>query len=130
MSKRIAMAAFLCAGLAAACGGSGSGVSSGKELTALSDVEIEDLCAYLVGVEGDLREIDCGDIIVTVGKGTVDECIDDLEVRQSEYPSCDATVGDFEACSEDFAALSDDEVCDDSTLLPVSCEPLLLCGGP
>jgi hypothetical protein len=129
MSKWIVVAVFLVAGGAAACGGGGSGISGDKELVSLSAGEINTLCEYLIKVEGPERRVDCGNgISITVGRGTVADCVSTFQDGLGQFPSCDATVDDAESCSEDFGDLTDAELCSDPTLLPRSCEPLISCG--
>jgi len=126
MSKWLFVGAFLCA--VAACGGGGSGVSSGKTLVSLSDSEITDLCEYLVDVAGPARTVDCGGgDTVMIGGGSVSACTTGLKAARTEDPSCGATVNDAESCSEDLSDLSDAELCSDSTPFPSACLPLLQC---
>lgn len=127
MSKRLIVVAFLCAGLTAACGGGGSGVSRSKSLASLSDAEITDLCEYFA--EGEVREVDCGGgLTVTFGPDSVAECVTD---QREITASCTATVADAEDCNDDLQAeiqdSTDAELCSDSTSLPASCLPLFEC---
>jgi hypothetical protein len=125
-NKWLFVGAFLCAGLVTACGGGGSGVSSSKKLTALSDSEITDLCEYLVDVAGSERMVDCGGgVKITTGGDTLAECTTGLKATISGSPSCAATVGDSESCGEDFADLSDSEIC--SLDFPTSCAAVFQC---
>jgi hypothetical protein len=127
MSKRIMIAAFLCTGLVAACGGDGSGVSGNKTLVSLSDGEITDVCEYTVDLAGPKRMVDCGGgVTVTVGGGSVTECVAGLQTIRDLSPSCTATVGQAEACVEDLADLTDAQLCSDGPL-PASCLPLFSC---
>jgi hypothetical protein len=128
MSKWIVVV-FLSAGWAAACGSDGSGVSGDKQLVSLSTGEINDLCEYLVKVEGPERTVDCGNrVTITIGRGTVADCVLAVQDGLAQFPSCDATVDDAESCSEDLADITDAELCTNPTLLPRSCEPLISCG--
>jgi 1,6-anhydro-N-acetylmuramate kinase len=130
MSKWIVVSVFVCAGWATACGSDGSGVSGDKTLVSLSDAELTKLCEYTVKQDGPERTIDCGGgLRVTVGGKTVAECVTDLQDNLDQFPSCSATVADAEACAEDFADFTDEELCSSATPLPRSCEPLLSCGG-
>jgi hypothetical protein len=125
MSKWIVAAAFLGAGLAAACGSSGSGVSGGKALGSLSDAEIDDLCAYVVDVQGPPRTIGCaGDLRVTVGTLTREDCADETRLIR-ELAGCTATVDDAESCREDLADLTDEDLCSDA--VPTSCVAVFAC---
>ncbi|HWO26919.1 MAG TPA: hypothetical protein VNO30_49655 [Kofleriaceae bacterium] len=126
MSKRIVVAAFLCAGLIAACGGSdGSGVERSKSLVSLNDDEITDLCEYFADVT-EKRVVDCGGgLTVTFQAKPVAECVAD---HQQIPASCSATVGDAEDCNTDFADLTDEQLCSDGAL-PASCQVLFACGA-
>jgi hypothetical protein len=126
MSKWIVIAGFLCTGLVAACGGgSGSGVSSGKTLVSLSDSEITDFCEYAVDLAGPERTVDCGGgVTITIGGGSVAECVTGMQMTQDQFPGCAATVGQAERCAEDMADLTDAQLCSDGPL-PASCQPLL-----
>jgi hypothetical protein len=124
MSKWIVVAAFLCAGLATACGGDdGSGVSGTKSLVSLNDSEVTALCKFLVDVGGPERMIDCGSgFTITVGGQTVAECTAGLKESQGEFPNCTATVKNAEECAKAFADLSDQQYC--SLTVPAACQPL------
>lgn len=127
MSKWIVVAAFLCAGLTAACGGGsgGSGVERSKSLAALSDGEITDLCEHFADVT-ERRVVDCGGgLMVTFEARPVAECVAD---HQQIPASCTATVGDAEDCNEDFADLTDQQLCSDGAL-PASCQAVFACGA-
>lgn len=117
MSK---MAKLLFAFLFTACGGGGgSGVSGGTLLVELADGELAALCEYSVSLD-EPRTITCdnGDMI-EVESGTQAECIADIKESQMEFPNCDATVDDFEACVEALADRSDDDRCDEN--FPAAC---------
>jgi hypothetical protein len=131
MSKSIVVAAFLCTGLVTACGGGGSGVSGSKALVSLSEGEITDLCEYFVDLAGSEREVDCGGgLVVTVGGGSVSECVVDLQTSRGQFPGCTATVSNAESCMEDLTDLTDAQLCSDGPL-PAACLPLFNneCGG-
>jgi hypothetical protein len=132
MSKWIIVAAFLCAGLATACGGDdGSGVSGSKSLVTLSDGEVTDLCEFLVDVGGPERMIDCGGgLTLTVGGQTVTECNAGLKASQGQFPNCTATVKNAEECAKAISDLSDQQLCSDGPP-PAACQPLFTaaCGG-
>jgi hypothetical protein len=132
MSKWMVIAVFLCSGLAAACGGGGSGVSGSTQLGKMSDADITKLCEYLVDLAGPARTITCsnGETIMT-GGGSAAECATDFKESRTEFPNCSATVSNLENCFEDIADFSDQEICSDSASLPDSCLPLLSasCGG-
>lgn len=131
MSKWIVVAVLLCAGVTA-CGGDGSGVSGNKSLVSLSSGEITDLCKYFTKAKGAQRMIDCGGgVTITVGGGSVDDCVTDLKTSQTDFPSCTATVDQAETCVEDLSNLTDQQLCSDTTPLPASCQPLFVstCGG-
>jgi hypothetical protein len=117
----------------AACGGDdGSGVDGGKKLVSLSDGEIMDLCQYYHDLAGPERTIDCGGgVMITVGGQTVAECTTSLKSSQMQFPNCQATVSQSEACSKAFADLTDAQLCSDQTPIPASCAPLFTaeCGG-
>ena len=116
----------------AACGGSGSGVDGGKRLSSLSDAEIRDICEYAIDVQGPERMIDCGGgVTLTVGGGSVDECIAGATESKTEYPNCAATVDDYEACTEAFADVTDAQWCSDDITFPAACAPLFTaeCGA-
>ena len=130
MSKLIFVGAFLCAGLVAACGGGGSGVSGSKTLVSLSDAEITDVCEYLVDLGGPERTVSCGGgVTLEVGGGSVVECSTGFKESRTADPSCAATVNDAESCGEDIADLSDAQLCSPSQSLPPSCLPLFQCDG-
>ena len=129
MSRWIAVAALVWTS-AAACGGGGSGVSGSKSLVSLGEGERMALCGYAVEVAGPERTIPCGDgFTVEVGPRPVAECVADLARRQTEFPSCTATVEDSETCTEDLAELTDAQWC--AAALPTSCRVVLgdTCGG-
>lgn len=127
--------AFLCTGLAFACGSSGdtgSGVDGDKPLVELESGEITSLCTYLVAVAGPERVVDCGDgVTFTVGGQEVADCVDGFTESQTEFPTCAATVDNIEGCSEGIAALSDEQLCSEEGALPAACAPLFTaeCGG-
>jgi hypothetical protein len=126
MSKLILVGAILCAGLAAACGGGGSGVSSSKSLVSLNDSEVNKLCEYVVDLAGPERTLTCSNgAMGTRGGGTVAECAADFKETATASPNCAATVGDAEHCAEDLADLSDAEIC--SLSIPSSCMKLFQC---
>jgi hypothetical protein len=120
--------AFVCMTFAFACGGGdggsdGSGVDPDTLVTELEPDESEAICEYSADLNGPAREIDCGDgVTVNVEAVDVAECAAGLDSIGEEAPDCPATVGEFEACLEDLAAFSDDELCDDGTALPASCD--------
>jgi hypothetical protein len=128
MSRRIVAAAFLYAGLAAACGGDGSEVGESLALVSLDAGQIDDVCAYVIEVQGPQRAIHCGDVTITIGRRTTEACTGELREARAAHPSCTATVRDAERCAEDFAGLSDAEWCSDEMPLPSACQPLLACG--
>lgn len=104
---------------AMACGGgddADSGVDSDKRVAELSESEVRDVCE--AGIEaqgGEGTTHDCGDG-VTAEVGTVDECVADYQ----DFPSdCELTVGELEACVNDW-----DDLCGDP---PPSCQPLFEC---
>ena len=131
MSKWIVMAAFLCTGLAACGGGGGSGVSGSKQLVSLSAAEVTDLCEYFVDLAGAERMVDCGGgLTITIGGGSVSECVIGLQETQGQFPGCTATVGNAESCMEALTDLTDAQLCSDGPL-PTACQPLFnaSCGG-
>src|SRR5262245_59291704 len=119
--------------LCVACGGSGSGVAGTKRLTALGDAEVRALCEYLIDVAGPERTIDCGDgLKLTIGGESVDRCIADTIAAQVQYPGCEATVADREACAEAIASISDSQICNGEIAdVPPACMALVTveCGG-
>lgn len=122
MSKWMMVAAFLCAGLATACGGDdGSGVSGSKSIVMLNDAEVTDLCEFLVDVAPE-RMVDCGEgLTITVGE-TLAECTARFKAIKGGAPSCTATVTNAEECAKGSADLSDQQIC--SLMLPAACQPL------
>jgi hypothetical protein len=125
MSKRIIVAALLCAGLTAACGGDGSGVSRSKSLVSLSDGERTELCEYLADTVEE-RVVNCGGgVVITSRARSVTSCVATHEALPA---SCTATVGDAEDCSEDYAALTEQQLCADARL-PAACQALVACGA-
>ncbi|HEU0037181.1 MAG TPA: hypothetical protein VFQ53_41510 [Kofleriaceae bacterium] len=122
-------AAFACGG---GKGGGGSGVSGSKTIVQLDATEVRKLCEYLVDVAGPMRTVTCSDgSTVTVGGGTVDECVSSFQEDQLMHPMCMVTVAQFEDCIEDTSAFSDAQFCDPNTAIPPSCTPLLsaACSG-
>lgn len=112
----------LVCGFAVGCGGGsggggGSGLDSGAPIASLDAGEVGDLCDYLVGVLGPERVIDCGDGDTrSVGGEDATECVSEL----SAFPdTCTITVGQYEACIEDLADLTDAQICDGQ--LPPTC---------
>lgn len=114
--------AFLCTALMY-CGGGGSGgsgVDGDVEVGSLSTTEAEDLCDYFVTLVP-VRTVTCtvDGQTITLNFGTpaaevaaeVAECVADL----AAIPTCNATVGEAEACAEGNANqiddFSDDEIC-------------------
>lgn len=98
------------------CGGggsdSGSGVDPATTLGALTPDEVTDVCEYAASLS---RTVDCDgdDVESTTDVGGCVEIVDDF------LDTCESTVADLEACFEDLAALSDDEVCELEA--PASC---------
>ncbi|MBA2543767.1 MAG: hypothetical protein H0V17_29255 [Deltaproteobacteria bacterium] len=131
MSMKWIASAFLCTGLAIACGGGGggggdgSGVDRDEVVADLSQDELGDLCEYFIGLqEQPERTVDCGDgVTLTVGINPedVDEEIADCA---SEGPpaGCPVTVGEVEDCFEQLEAFSDAQLCSDTTELPAACD--------
>jgi hypothetical protein len=118
MTKWIA-SAFLCTGLAFACGGGDDGgVDSNTKVADLTDDEAADECEFLVD-EFPARDVDCDGTIVTVGFESEAECLADLPTD----PACPATVGQAEDCFDALDSLSDDDLCELSAL-PSECAPL------
>ena len=109
--------ALLC--LLLACGSDdpdpidGSGVDATIALGTLSPAEIDDVCAYGVSLS---REVICN--------GNPTQSVTSAEACQGLLSTisegCVATVGDMEACFEDLAAETDEQVCALSN--PASCE--------
>jgi hypothetical protein len=131
MSKSIVVVAFLCTGLVTACGGGGSGVSGDKTLVSLSEGETTDLCEYFVDLAGSEREVDCGGgLTVTVGGGSVSECVVALQASRALFPGCTATVSNAESCMEDLTDFTDAQLCSDGPL-PAACLSVFnaQCGG-
>lgn len=127
MSKWV-IVALMCSGLIAACTSTGSGVSGSKPLLDLNNAEIADLCEYFVDLFGPARTVDCGGgLTITVGGGSVAECIEDVQDSQDTALNCTADVFDAEFCAEDLADIPDEELCDDGPL-PSSCTVLIQCG--
>lgn len=115
----------------AACGGTGSGVDGDKRVTSLGDSEIRALCEYLTSLDPP-RTIDCGDgHMFMVGGQSVEDCIAEVITSQVQYPGCEATVDDREACAEAIAKVPDGELCTGDVSKPPQCDPLLTveCGG-
>jgi hypothetical protein len=89
--------AWLCMGLAVACGGGsggggGSGVTGSKKLVDLSTDEITSVCEFQVELAGPARTIDCGGgQTATVGGGSVADCVSSFQDQQTSNPSCMAT---------------------------------------
>jgi hypothetical protein len=103
----------------AACG-RGSGVDGDRRLVELSESEILDLCKYFADVEGPERTIDCGAFNVRRGgASSVSGCVSSLGAFHSDYPGCEATVDQLEACVE---ATTDAHVCSGDR--PPECAPL------
>ena len=112
--------AFACGG----GGGGGGGVDGGKRLVDLNDAEITSMCEYTAELQGPEREITCSDnTTVTVGGGTVAECVTEFNESQASAPNCPVTVSQYEACIEAFDAQSDAQLCEGE--LPAACAPLL-----
>lgn len=106
-------------GSLAACGSSGSGVDTSKKLTALSADERQQLCEYMVEVEGGVHSKTCGDgITLTVRNAT--ECATGFA---SFSASCTATVENAEACAE----AAGDDLC--NLLTSPACSFLFQCAG-
>ena len=114
----------------AACG-SGSGVDGDKQITALNDDEIHDLCDYIVDVYGASRTIDCGTAMITVGGLDPDVWVATTRAVQARNPPGGATVSDKEACENAIANVSDSQLCSGDGVIPSVCDPLLTeeCGG-
>jgi hypothetical protein len=134
MSMKWIASAFLCTGLAIACGGGGSGgggsgLPEGDTIASLDASELEDLCSYFASLEDQPeREVDCGDgITVTRGinaeevAATIAECVEDAPAG-----ACPVTVGQAETCFEFGNGLTDEEFCDFifSETPPAACAPL------
>lgn len=128
--------AFLCSAMAFACGGGGggggSGVDGNVELVDITADEAGDVCDYIINLqEQPEREVVCGDgTTITVGTSAADaaadiaDCTADLQTVAVE---CAATVGDLEACFEDLASATDEELCDPDAPLPATCAPVIPC---
>jgi hypothetical protein len=98
---RLVLVSFVVFALAA-CGSSntGSGVTGSKKLTELNSSERDNLCSYVVNVEGGVRSKTCDGILITTQSAAV--CTASLTAVSS---SCTATVDNAETCAE---AVSDD----------------------
>jgi len=129
MSIKWIASAFVCTGLAFACGGGsngGSGVSGSKQLGALNATDARKVCEYIADLQGPARTVTCMDgTTVQVNAATeadIQDCATGLEAVSD---ACTATVGQAEDCFEAIAALSDeDQFCND-TALPAVCAPIL-----
>ncbi|MEO8706801.1 MAG: hypothetical protein ABI867_42635 [Kofleriaceae bacterium] len=117
MTKWIA-SAFLCTGLAFACGGGDGGVDSDVLVADLSDDEAADECAFLVD-EHPPFDVDCDGTTVTIGFDSDAECVGSLPTD----PACDVTVGEFEDCFDDLDDAADEDIC--AADFPVSCDALM-----
>ena len=112
--------AFACGG-----GGGGGGVDGGKRLVDLNDAEVTSMCEYTAGIQGPEREITCSDSsTVTVGGGTVAECVTEFNESQAAAPNCPVTVSQYEDCIEAVDALTDAQLCEGNSF-PAACAPLL-----
>jgi hypothetical protein len=103
--------------LVTACGSSsGSGVSSSKKLTTLSESEQSKLCSYTIHAQGGPRTVTCGD-----GRSVeiVDEAACVMNLGHLTV-GCAATVDDAETCAEAMGA-------DPCNFDVNACGPTLLC---
>jgi hypothetical protein len=125
--KWIVVAGFLYAGLATACGG--GGVSGSKTLASLSDSEANDVCNDAIDAFGTTdRVVTCpDDTMITIGVGTVSECVMGIKAIKTAAPSCTATVDNFQSCAEDLKTATDAQLCSDA--FPASCEAQFACLG-
>ena len=127
--------------VAAACsdGGNGSGVDGNKRLTMLNDGELRNVCTYITDLEGPERTVDCGNgQTITLGypngrrAAEIDECVASGLTFRAEFPNCENTVAEVEACYEALDSLTDQQICGD-TAIPAACdvlfEPSVACGG-
>jgi hypothetical protein len=117
--KRIAAIVIL-----AACGGGKGGglaIPGSTPIVVLTATQQMQLCQQAASLV-DQRTVQCSDGSTVTVVFTVDNCLAEIATFD---PSCDATADDMLACSEDFAAQSDLEVCAGEPT--PSCEPLLNC---
>jgi hypothetical protein len=120
-SALVMFAAFACGG--GGGGSGGSGVPGNTQIADLSPDQEMDMCDFIVDVFGPEREVDCGDgVTITRGGEDFDECIADF----ADFETCDLTAGEFEACANAVAALSDQQLCTQDTV-PPACAPLFAC---
>jgi len=114
----LSLIGILLGGLAA-CGGSDSGVDSGKTLASLSVSEQITLCEW-ANDQAPTEPYMCNG--QTIEPEPAEDCAAD--VAENPVPAtCTATVGDFEACTEAIEA----DRCTDS--IPPACAKLLSCFG-
>jgi hypothetical protein len=120
------MKKFLFVVMIAACGGGGSGVDGGKKVAMLSASEQMTECTYEVN-QFPKRTIMCpgSTQTETVGGGTVESCVTNLQSESTSHPNCGATVSQFEACEEDIFAEPDSFFCSSTATPPPSCAPLM-----
>jgi hypothetical protein len=131
---RYSLFAGFCVAIAFACGGgSGSGLGN-KRLVDLNDAEITSVCQDEFDSH-DPRTVDCGDgITFDLAPQPVAECVAGFQESADEFPNCQATVGQFEACSDAIFGLSDSQLCAiilQNADFPAACDPLFTeeCGG-
>lgn len=118
----VAMKKLLLVCVMAACGGGGGPVDSGKEFKDLSTAEATDECNYLADAYPEHTYTCAGD---DDSSSTGFSHADCANADVGDVPdTCTMTVGQFEDCEADIYALSDAQLCDDSTQLPSSCAPL------
>ena len=71
-----------------------SGVNPDQRVGALSDDEMRELCAWVIGRQGGEGAMhECGNG-VTITLDTIDECV----AEQDDYASCSLTVAQMEEC--------------------------------
>jgi hypothetical protein len=71
-----------------------SGVAPDERVGALSEDEMRELCAWVIGRQGGEGAVhECGNG-VTVTLDTIDECV----AEQDDYASCSLTVAQMEQC--------------------------------
>jgi len=102
-----------------ACGGSGSGLDSDKQLGSLTVSEQIELCEWTQD-QTSTEPYMCDGMTIT--PEAHDDCATEVE-EDPLAPSCAATVEQFEDCIEALAA----DLCAES--FPPSCGPLFACEG-
>ncbi len=110
--------------LVAACGGgSGSGIDSGKKISALSVAEFNEECNYAYDTYPPVT-ITCPDGSTTKKGETGNRATACAATANTVPAGCTATVGDAENCLADLYAEPDATLCSSSPTIPPSCAPL------